>query len=351
MSSLCLHTPLYKRHPLWPQRRLTIIAIAFGIILNMIIVSDSRGSCNWIAANNIFFMLLSLAFIIWDLQRYDHEVLIRFLVGIERRYNTNPPPNREDAVFGPEALQENLSVADQTHSDSAEPLEITWPKRDSTIIDCLFAMVFLFLSIAAFGCVTSNYYFSPSLAFLSYSSLTTIVLAILHARAFWKQFMARKKAKWERERNNPSDDGCWCCNRGNGGPRPPPQPTLGLESILGGNSNCCHQEAERFNNGGRSRWIPTYTLPNLFARRGKRVDIETGPPEPADRGVQSDASEESLLITPSEYESGGASRAYGATAGPSTPPLLSAEEQRVKKKRTGKGKGKALARSEDEADA
>jgi hypothetical protein len=344
MPSICIHTPLYKTHPLWPLRRLIVITIAIGFFLNTIIIGSGDWDSRPNAVFNLIIQFFSLVYVSWDLLCYIHESVLRLRIRLEQQYAAQLHRESGTADQNPEAQPATLNAPNQSDDEILKDTKAKWPRRITTILDAVFAVLFLYVSILTLGNIMGRRYYYFGL-FPTYENLATLYLCYLHSRCFWKQYMARKKAQWELERNAPKDEACECCGRAVGSSQSPQEQALGSGAVLGCNADCPHRQFAGSVNGGNHRWVPTYRLPKFFSGRAGSVDLEAGT---ANAAVPNVTGEDSLLLTPSENENEQVSGSYGTTGESSTGYVPPIKEHRVKKKAKGKGKERVLLESEGE---
>jgi hypothetical protein len=322
MPQNSINTPLYKSHPLWPWRRLSLIAIVSGVLLAIIsIIGGSRAPA--FAVYSIVLQLSSLAFIVWDLWTWTHAGTVLLREHLARVYECiRNHRSTDDSEHPP------LEVLLSSNSGATDETPPWRPTKLTITLDFALSVLFLYIFFLILGFSSSYPWYMATSVSLVYGNLANLVLALMHAKAAWRELMARKRMQWEEERDGTT------------------------ENAPEGSEAACHgTEAQGPTSRVRSRWLPTF--PNIFSTSAA-VDLEAGVPVPSDEG------EEDLLITPSEEESTSAQRAYGTAGeqrGAAPKPI---KEHKIKRKgskrvigeewatvRNGNGKERATENEED----
>lgn len=285
----------YREHPLYGIRIATIIAAVIGFFLNAIvllatIVDRSGTDVGPFFIFSVFFLFISFCVVLNDLIKY--------------------------------AAAKATSVLPQTapHATSEGP---DWPSKRLVITDFILAIIFQWLSWAEFfGIVSYSYYnrYNTGLeTWEAYANLVNFVVSILHAIAFWKELIARKKIAWQKDLDVTP---CENCGHSQSSTNPtPPQATGGVPEP----SQCCeHAKSVADAQSQRSRiTIPKWVKDGSVVFNSDERDVEVGP------SVQ-----QPLLVTPEESltEVG---TGYGTLA-QSVDSITSIPETVVKKKDKGK---------------
>ncbi|KAJ4303631.1 hypothetical protein N0V90_002532 [Kalmusia sp. IMI 367209] len=162
----------YKSHPLYNLRRGTLIAAIIGVFLNVVtivILSDSYYHDYRIPyfLVSAFVLVASVAYVSYDLVTY-----------AAREAVSSVAPSGADA-------ESQTPVSD----------EPAWPSMDFVKMDLVFALVLQYTFWVGFADIAS----SRGDTLEAYAILAIVFASVLHAIAFWKELMARKKAAWQRE--------------------------------------------------------------------------------------------------------------------------------------------------------
>lgn len=229
MPSLTPYTTLpYTKHPLYKLRRATLLTILIGSIFHFgaIVQGPFFGI-------SLFFLALSGLYIIYDLLTWAVEKRKTILTNAHRQYQRIirrlPPSNcgpfgcprcsrgdhqplpTEHADTDPAspvldrgAPPHHTAAREDDDDDDDGDVEPRWPRLILLIADAIFAVVFqgLFWCCLIFV-LNQNYYYyygnSGVLVWQSYASLVDLVMSLLHAVAWWKELMARKKEEWRKD--------------------------------------------------------------------------------------------------------------------------------------------------------
>lgn len=308
-----LHSLPCKSHPIYALRRLTLWSSFIGLIMALV-------SVDFMAI-----LYVCSAFFIW----YD---LMTWAVEKAKLISTN-------------GRCPNESCPHQRHvnpTDDGGNKDPKWPRKFLLVMDAILAIVLQFGFWIGMGTLTDRYYYRPvePVIFSAYALLPALISSILHAKAFWKELMARKEEEWCQ--NRPSKP-CAAC-----GYIPPTE--VSPESR---HTTSPHDGGE----DALPRWAQAFNKKS----RGRQNDIETG------LGGSSIDSEEGVLIAPTpERSDDNTLKGYG-TLSQSVQSLNADAEKIVKKKSKrvvgeewigktkngkskSKGKGKAKALEEESED-
>ncbi|ORY01055.1 hypothetical protein BCR34DRAFT_101316 [Clohesyomyces aquaticus] len=305
----------YKSHPLYRLRITTVWTNIIGAFLNLL----ALGSLTYYSDTGAPFVIslilqfISCAFCLHDLIYYA-------------------------------ATQLSLRRVQAT-DDPTSPPAPKWPSKRLLIGDALLAIALQWLFWIAFITIASGYrssYGNERVVAQAYANLANLALSVMHAVAFWKELMARKKEQWRQEVNV---EGIPCGDCG------------GVVRMVGERDGELDVEAEApirtpllSRLGGGKITLPKWA-------RGPKAARYTDIDEDDDRDVENEAGMESaerdlrederLLDTPDESTSGTAIGAGGpsslgyGTMGQSVDSVSSVSETVVKK--VDKGKKRVVA--------
>jgi hypothetical protein len=238
----------YKSHPIYQLRRITIWIVLIGLFLQLFAIpaqSWTEQELTWVA----ILLAASLAYIIYDLVTWAHE-----------KAGVNP------------LCQQNTS---HKSVEVNEPSEHSWPRPLLLVADALLALVLQWIfwyAVVVISNGSSDHYNNGPELLQAYACLPAFFASILHAVAFWKELMARKKAEWLREL--------------------PPKPCTqcGFVSINDAPQEHVHDAASQEQTRDTlPRWAQAFNNKS----RNSQSDVENG------LAGSSDGGEQNLLITPS----------------------------------------------------
>jgi hypothetical protein len=270
----------YTSHPLWKLRRIHLWTVLIGLFLQLFAVPNQRWeqySLTWVP----MLLAVSLVYVIYDLITWAHE----------------------KAGLAPYNQQ---STSQDDNNEPSEPSEPKWPRKFLLVMDALLAFILQCIFWFAVAIIGGGYSYGAhdEILLQAYAALPAFFGSILHAVAFWKEFMAKKKAEWLRKLP-PSQ----CARCGFIHVNPSPHEDTSYPGTQAATNETLPRWAQEFNS--RSR--------------GRRNDLETG------LAGSFDGSEENLLITP-ETSDESTIKGYG-TLSESVPSLIGEREEVIKKKK------------------
>ncbi|KAF2195151.1 hypothetical protein K469DRAFT_698714 [Zopfia rhizophila CBS 207.26] len=303
----------YSSHPLYRLRLATIITAIIGLVFNLFAIAASEREYDYPPfITSLVLLFLSFVFCLHD--------LITYAVSKAAFLNSQP-----------------LVPAPATSSAHPRPTDDDgpqWPAKRLVVFDIIFAIAFQWLFWGEWTVIMSHssYYYRAGMeAIQSYANLANFVASVLHAVAFWKELMARKRKQWRRDLEVTCEN-CGHVNETVEGPSASTATSIPAPAgaIAGPSGQTKTSIFGKFGSGKVA--LPIWAHGQNV---GKYTDEERDVENDAGEGVN----EEPLLVTPDESttEVGGpsGSQVYG-TLDQSVQSVDSVPETVVKKK--GKGK-------------
>lgn len=124
------------------------------------------------------------------------------IAGCERGESQQPLQDTEGRRETCESLTGNVAEPAAVDGGDVRDTEVHWPSVWLLVGDALFAILFQASFWICIATTLSNRYYYGSLApvvWASYAALGLLLVSILHAVAWWKEFMARMRLKWREE--------------------------------------------------------------------------------------------------------------------------------------------------------
>jgi hypothetical protein len=269
--------PKWKAHPLWKIRKLQLITLAVSIIIVLMGL-----------VNISFWLLCSFVLIIYDLTTYLQQavrLLCNRIAYLEAQYkpqlsqtvdrngnrrftytDSDPEPSYQHQQPPNNTHQQPHvanNVTDNSNNNNDDDKSPIWPRLPIMIADLILAIILLVVSVIVSVVLISEsgYYYSGAVViWTAYLDLAVVILAGLHAFAFYKQYIARKKASWRRAMRAAAataDAGipCKICGRASSlqAPALPKQPKgkgrawfrFGRDEVSGNGERTCGSDVEQ----------------------------------------------------------------------------------------------------------
>jgi hypothetical protein len=191
--------PIWTQHPLWLLRRRSLIAIAIGVVLNVLaLVGLSSGYSYFLDLLQISFSAVLLEFIdslfiLWDLVYYTRGRVAVLQKAFTKKEHANLRQTTDTVAY--EAVERDAQ--DEPDYNDEPEAKFEWPDRRTMILDLVFFVSFLGLFWSAFvRSFGGAQHYGPAgegFIFMVYGNIPALFLLGLHWKAFWRQ-LVRKPA-------------------------------------------------------------------------------------------------------------------------------------------------------------